>query len=105
MVAARGAAPSFTVTPKRDGSILVMGFCSSAWGYAGANLYLSVKFSGLSETFSKKGSLIGGDTVGREMTAIALYPGARAGRKYTCSASIDGAAGIDLWVTAFAVCL
>lgn len=105
MVAARGAASSFTVTPKRDGSILVMGFCSSAWGYGGANLYLSVKCSGLSETFSKKGSLIGGDTVGREMTAIALYPGARAGRKYTCSASIDGASGIDLWVTAFAVCL
>lgn len=105
MVAAKGAAPSFTVTPKRDGSILVMGFCSSTWGYAGANLYLSVTCSGLSEAFSKKGSLIGGNTVGREMTAIALYPGARAGQKYTCNASIDGAAGIDLWVTAFAVCL
>lgn len=93
------------ITPESDCDILVIAARSNTWGFSGGNVTLSIDNSQLSALSKHIGSISGGDTVGRDLVAWAVFTGAKKGNNYQFSEVYTGQPQGDGNRTMFAVCL
>lgn len=82
---------SLTVTTQHDCVIEVEAWFERQWGYGGGEATLSILTpAGLKSMCAVTGRIYGGNTVGRSLHAFGAFSGAKEGKTYTFTCSLDG---------------
>lgn len=83
-------ADKLAVTAPRDCTIEVEAWYENQWGYGGGDASIALQCpSGLVELVRVDGQIRGGNTIGRSMHALLVVSGARSGKSYTFTVTLN----------------